>query len=185
MKKPPVIRLPKVIAIAQSNDRSWHNGGNIEIYQDALSLQQAARTLVEQLELEIPRSHWADSPIILLYRQALELHLKLLVGVGTNFLKTKVDPISLASTHSLRWLAQITGQIIRKVGWEHTFTCECITSLADFRALVNEVESLETCRTGDSLVQRSKLGLGFISEIRCRAICKAVGLAAGFVGHDG
>jgi hypothetical protein len=69
--------------------------------------------------------------------------LKLLVGAGTNFLKTIVDPISLASTHSLRWLAQITDQIIRKVGWEKTFTCQSITSLNDFRVLVNEVESLE------------------------------------------
>jgi hypothetical protein len=141
-KKPTVLRFSRE-AKAESAERSWHNGGNIEIYQYALSLRQAARTLAEQLELENPRSHWADAPIILLYRQALELHLKLLVGVGTNFLKTKVDPISLASTHSLRWLAQITGQIIRKLGWENTFTCECITSLADFRALVNEVESLE------------------------------------------
>ena len=141
-KKPPIIRFPRNAKV-ESDDRSWHNGGDIEIYEYALSLQQAARTLVEKLELENPRSHWADTPITLLYRQALELHLKLLIGAGNNVLKTKVDPISLASTHSLRWLAQITGQIIRKVGWENTFTCQSITSLTDFGALVNEVESLE------------------------------------------
>jgi hypothetical protein len=141
-KKPPVHQRPRK-AKAESSEPSWHNGGDIEIYCYALSLQQAARTLVERLNLENPRSHWADSPITLLYRQSLELHLKLLVGAGNNVLKTKVDPISLASTHSLRWLAQITGQIIRKVGWEKTFTCQGITSLADFRVLVNEVESLE------------------------------------------
>ena len=141
-KKLPVLRFP-MKGKAESAERSWHNGGNIEIYCYALSLQQAARTLIEKLELENPRSHWADSPIVLLYRQALELHLKLLVGAGTNFLQTKVDPISLASTHSLRWLAQITGQIIREVGWEKTFKCQGITSLTDFGALVNEVESLE------------------------------------------
>jgi hypothetical protein len=142
-KKPPVLKFPNQEAAAHVDERHWHNGGDIEIYQYALSLQQAAITLVDRVNLENPRSHWADSPIILLYRQALELLLKLLVGAGNNFLKTKVDPISLASTHSVRWLAQITAQIVRKVGWENTFTCEGVASLADFRALVNEVESLE------------------------------------------
>jgi hypothetical protein len=145
MKKRPAVieinRKPTVRLI--TGGRSWHNGGDIEIYQYAMSLQLAARRLVDMVELENPRSHWADSPIILLYRQALELHLKFLVDAGDNFLKTRVDPISLASTHSLRWLAQITRQIIRKVGCENTFTCEGVASLTDFGAFIEEVESLE------------------------------------------
>jgi hypothetical protein len=79
----------------------------------------------------------------LLYRDALELHLKALVGEGSNFLKTRTDPISLFQTHSLRWLAQIVCQIIRTVGWESDFICEGVLSLADFSALVSEVESLD------------------------------------------
>jgi hypothetical protein len=184
-KKPPVLRLPNRNTVAQSTQRSWHNGGDIEIYCYALSLQQAARTLVEKVELENPRSHWADSPITLLYRQALELHLKLLVGAGSNFLKTKVDPISVASTHSLRWLAQITGQIIKKVGWEKTFTCQGVTSLADFGALVNEVESLEPV----AQAIRSSKGRNSVSDSFLRfdivQFARRVGLPAGFVGRDG
>ena len=52
-------------------------------------------------------------------------------------------PISLSHTHSLRWLAQLVCQVIKTVGWEREFTCECVSSLADFSALVNEVESLD------------------------------------------
>ena len=82
-------------------------------------------------------------PIVLLYRQALEIHLKLTVGEGSNFLKTRTDPISLSGTHSLRWLGQIVCQIIRAVGWENEFICEGVSSLADFTALVSDVESFD------------------------------------------
>jgi hypothetical protein len=77
----------------------------------------------------------------LLYRDALELHLKALVGEGSGFLRSRTDPISLSPTRSLRWLAQIVCQIIRTVGWESDFTCEGVSSLADFSALIDEVES--------------------------------------------
>jgi len=66
-----------------------------------------------------------------------------LVGEGSNFLKSKTDPISLYSTHSLRWLAQIVCQVIKTVGWERDFACEGVSNLTDFNSLVNEVESLE------------------------------------------
>ena len=78
----------------------------------------------------------------MLYRDAIELHLKALVDEGSNFLKERTDPLSLAKTHSLRWLAQIVGQIIKTVRWENEFKCEGIASLADFSALVSELEAL-------------------------------------------
>ncbi len=89
------------------------------------------------------RTDWDGCPVVLLYREALELHLKALVGEGSNFLKSRTDPISLSKTHSLRWLAQIVCQIIKTVGWENIFTCERVASLADFSALVNEAEALD------------------------------------------
>ena len=88
-------------------------------------------------------SAWNVCPIIWLYRQALELHLKALVGEGTNFLKSKTDPISLYCTHSLRWLAQIVCQVIKALGWESDFTCEGVSNLTEFSSLVNEIESLD------------------------------------------
>jgi hypothetical protein len=88
-------------------------------------------------------SHWNAAPIVLLYRQSVELQLKTLVGEGSNFLKSPTDHITLAKTHSLRWLAQIVCQIIRAVKWEKEFKREGISSLAAFSALVDELESLD------------------------------------------
>jgi hypothetical protein len=143
-KKPPVLRLPKPKAVAQSADRSWHNGGDIEIHLYARSLHKAAKTIIETLDPEPnPKTAWDASPVILLYRQAVELHLKLLVGEGSNFLPSPTDPITLYKTHSLRWLAQIVCQIIKAVGWEKEFKCEGVASLADFSSVVNELEALD------------------------------------------
>lgn len=123
---------------------SWHNGGDTEIHLYARSLQRAAKALAEKLTLE-PNSKtaWDACPVILLYRQALELHLKTMVGEGGNFLPSPTDSITLYKTHSLRWLAQIACQIVKKVRWENEFKCEGVASLADFSALVNELEALD------------------------------------------
>jgi hypothetical protein len=80
-KKPPVLRFPKPEAVAQSADRSWHNSGDIEIALYARSLHKAAKTLIETLNMEPnPKTAWDACPVILLYRQAVELHLKALVA---------------------------------------------------------------------------------------------------------
>src|ERR1039457_6601989 len=143
-KKPPIIRLAKPKAVFQSDERSWHNGGVIEIGLYARSLHKAAKTLIATLDLE-PNSKtaWDACPAILLYRQSVELHLKALVGEGSNFLPSPTDPITLYKTHSLRWLAQIVCQIIKAVRWESQFKCEGIAALADFSAVVNELEALD------------------------------------------
>ena len=142
-KKPPVIQFPKSSTVAQPDDRSWHNGGDIEIHQYARSLHRAAKTLVGTLDLEPnPKTAWDACPVVLLYREAIELHLKALIGEGGNFLPSPTDHITLYKTHSLRWLAQIICQIIKKVGWESEFKCEGVASLADFSALVNELEAV-------------------------------------------
>ena len=70
-KKPLVLRLPKPRAVTQTDDRHWHNGGDIEINFYARSLQHAAKTLIEKLDLEsISKTAWDTGPVILLYRQA-------------------------------------------------------------------------------------------------------------------
>jgi hypothetical protein len=143
-KKPPVLRLAKTKAVLQSDDRSWHNGGDIEIGFYARSLHKAAKTLIATLNLKPnPKTAWDACPAILLYRQSVELHLKALVGEGSNFLPSPTDPITLYKTHSLRWLAQIACQIIKVVRWENEFKCEGIATLPDFSAVVNELESLD------------------------------------------
>lgn len=143
-KKRPVIRFPKPKPKNRTADRRWHNGGDIEIHLYARSLHKAAKKLIASLDLEPnPKTAWDVCPILLLYRQAVELRLKALVGEGSNFLPTPTDHITLFKTHSLRWLAQIVCQIIRKVRWENEFKCEGVSSLADVSALVNELEELD------------------------------------------
>jgi hypothetical protein len=69
--KPPVIRFPDQKAPAPAYDRSWHNGGDIEIGFYARSLHEAAKKLIATLDLEPnPKTAWDAAPIILLYRQA-------------------------------------------------------------------------------------------------------------------
>ena len=143
-KKTPANRRSITMAVDQNDEGSWHNGGDIEILLYARSLRKAAKTLIETLHLAPnPQTAWEACPVILLYRQSVELHLKALVGEGSNFLPSPTDPITLYKTHSLRWLAQIAGQIIKVVRWENAFKCEGVTSLADFSAVVNKLEALD------------------------------------------
>jgi hypothetical protein len=144
-KKPPALRLAKPKAVFQGNERSWHNGGDIEIGLYARSLRKAAKTLIATLNLEAnSKTAWDACPAILLYRLSVELHLKALVGgEGSNFLPSPTDPITLYKTHSLRWLAQIVCQIIKAVRWEDEFKCQGVATLADFSAVVNELEALD------------------------------------------
>jgi hypothetical protein len=126
------------------DDRTWHNGGDIEIGFYARSLHRAAKKLIATLDLAPShKTAWGACPVVLLYKQAVELQLKSLVGEGSNFLPSPTDPLSLSQTHSLLWLAQITCQIIKAVKWENEFKREGISSLADFSALVDELESLD------------------------------------------
>jgi hypothetical protein len=156
---PPRSRFsrPKVKqgAIAES----WHNGADVEIHRYARSLQKAAKALTEKLELDgKPGNDWDVGPIILLYRQALELQIKAVVGEGSNFLASPTDHITLYKTHSLRWLAQIVCQIVKKVGWENEFKCEGVASLTEFGALVNELEAVEPVFCAVHSDQRDRLG---------------------------
>jgi hypothetical protein len=143
-KKQPTLRFPPPepapIAIADT----WHRGADVEINLYAQSLQRAAKVLLANMRLEPnPKTAWDACPVILLYRQAVELNLKALVGEGSNFLPSPTDPLTLYKTHSLRWLAQIACQIIKAVRWENEFKCEGVASLVDFSALVNELEALD------------------------------------------
>ena len=136
---------------------AWHNGADVEIHLYARSLQKAAKALIEDLELDqSARTDWDIGPIILLYRTAIELHLKAVVGEGSRFLRTETDHITLYKTHSLRWLAQIVCHIIKKVRWENEFRCEGVANLTDFSALVHQLEAVEPVSCA---VHADKLGL--------------------------
>jgi len=141
LKKPPHSRFSRP---RPADEDTWHQGADVEILFYARSLQKAAKTLIANLDLEpTPKTAWDAAPVIHLYRQAVELSLKMLVGEGSNFPKSPVDHITLSKTHSLRWLAQLVCQIIKALKWESEFKCEGIANLADFSSLVAELEELD------------------------------------------
>lgn len=111
----------------------------------ARSLHRAAKALAGSLRRDgNPVSDVDFSPVVNLYRQALELSLKALVlGDGGNFLVSKPDVISVHKTHSVSWLAQFVSQIVTAVGWQKEFRCEGIEGPDGFKALVESVNSVD------------------------------------------
>lgn len=144
MKKRFSNRLSKPKAKRRAGIETSHNGADAEIHLYAVSLQEPAKSLVATWDpARSPKAAWDVCPIILLYRQTLELRLKALVGEGSSFLKSETDSISLYRTHSLRWLAQIACQVIKAVRWERDLTCEGVSNLAEFSSLINDIEALD------------------------------------------
>ena len=138
---------------------TWHNGADVEIRLYAGSLQRAVKVLVEHLNrTKDAKTAWDVGPVVLLYQQAAELRMKVLIGEGCEFLPSPTDHITLYKTHSLRWLAQIVCQIVKAVGWESEFRCEGISSFGEFRALVNQLAALEPVSAAIHSPKRGRLG---------------------------
>ncbi|MBS1828802.1 MAG: hypothetical protein JST93_26100 [Acidobacteria bacterium] len=158
-KRPTIHSVPPVAPTARTEEH-WHNGADIEISFYARSLHHTAKLLLSRLDrTEDPKTAWDVGPIILLYRQAVELQMKFLVGEGSRFLASPTDHITLYKTRSLRWLAQIVCQIIKAVQWEAEFKCAGIANLAEFSAVIAELEGMEPISAAVH-AERSKKHLG-------------------------
>ena len=116
-----------------------------DLFLFAQSFHKAAQKLAATFQADANPFAEADaSAVVFMYRHALELNLKAIVlGDGGNFLATKPDALSVHKTHSLPWLAQFVCQIIAAVKWEKEFKCEGVETLADFKAMVEEVNSVD------------------------------------------
>jgi hypothetical protein len=116
-----------------------------DLFAYARSFHKAAKTLAEALGPDSGRFTECDvSPVVFLYRHALELYLKALVlGDGGAFLATRPDELSILKTHSVIWLAQFISQIITRLKWEKDFRCDGIASLADFKAFMEKVNEVD------------------------------------------
>jgi hypothetical protein len=125
--------------------RDWHNVLDEEFFLYARAFRAAAKEMALAVELAPgPFTKFAACPVVFIYRHALELHLKaLILGGGRNFLATKPDRMSVYKTHSVSWLAQFVCQIVTALNWEKEFRCEGIETLADFKALVEDVNSVD------------------------------------------
>ena len=144
-KKPPVPPPPASKPAPHDSPVKPRSDHAKDLFFHAHSFHIAAKKLAGTLEFSSrPFAEFDISPVIFLYRHALELHLKAIVlGEGVNFLKTKPDQISVSQSHSVPWLAQFVCQILTAVGWEREFKCEFVETLADFKALVATVNSAD------------------------------------------
>src|SRR5450631_1736026 len=90
-----------------------------DLFLYARSFHKAAKALAGSLQPDT--SPFADtdvSPVVSMYRHAVELHLKALVlGEGGNFLATKPDALSVQKTHAVSWLAQFVCKIMTALKW--------------------------------------------------------------------
>jgi hypothetical protein len=121
----------------------WRNVPEPDFYLYARSFHGAAKRLAGMLD-SAPLTALDICPVLSAYRKAVELSLKVIVlGEGGNFLPTKPDPISVHKTRSVSWLAQFVCQIITTLNWEEEFRCEGVASLADFKAVIEDVNTIE------------------------------------------
>jgi hypothetical protein len=136
-------RFPLTVAALSSTDSGRWNDGDGELCVHARAFHMAARTLAESAGPDSgPLAEFGASPVVFMYRQAVELHLKVLVlEEGGNFLSPRPDPLAVSASHSLTWLAQFVRQIITRLGWEPRFTCEGVENLDDFWAVMIELSA--------------------------------------------
>jgi hypothetical protein len=121
-----------------------HNVPAKDLFLYARSFHKAAKALAGfQLDAS-PLADFDVFPVVFMYRHAVELHLKALVlGEGGNFLATRPDALSVHKTHAVSWLAQFVVQIMTALKWESEFTCEGIENLADFKAVIEELNAVD------------------------------------------
>lgn len=96
MKKPSprlVVSDPK----PQNAVLNWRNVLDRDLWLHARSFHKAAKALAGALEPDAnPRTEFDVSPVVFMYRHAVELHLRAMVlGEGGNFLATKPDALSV------------------------------------------------------------------------------------------
>jgi hypothetical protein len=144
-KRSPGSRLTVSDPRPQNAALNWPNIPSRDIFLHARSFHTAAKKLAGALELDSGPFADADvSPVVFMYRHAVELHLKATVLCeGGNFLATKPDALSVHKTHSVSWLAQFVSQIITAVKWENEFKCDGIQNLADFKAVMEELNAVD------------------------------------------
>lgn len=124
---------------------NWRNVPERDLWLYARSFHTAAKKLAGTLEVDSgAMSDFDPCPVVFMYRHAVELHLKALVlGEGGNFLATKPDHLSVYKTHSVSWLTQFVCQIAIALKWEMEFRCEGVENLAGFKAIIEEINSVD------------------------------------------
>lgn len=137
----PLARTPEPL----NSVLDWRNIPEKDLYFFAQASHKAAKKLAGSLQLGLnPLGDFDAYPVLFMYRHAVELYLKAIVHEGGNFLTTKPDHLSVAKTRSVSWLAQFVVQIVTALGWEDQFRCDGIENPADFKAIIEEVNSIDS-----------------------------------------
>jgi len=144
-KKPLLLPTPPISKQGpQSRLVNRHHVPANDLFLYARSFHKAAKTLAAFHPGSSLLPEADASPVLFMYRQTVELSLKSIVlGEGGNFLPTKPDPISVSKSHFVSWLAQFVCQIVTALKWEQEFRCEGVETLADFKVIIEEINSVD------------------------------------------
>ena len=123
----------------------WRSIEEGDYFLFARSFHAAARKLAAATDTKPGlMSEFDFSPVLSMYRHAIELQLKAMVlGDAGKFLREQPDGLSIHKTRSLSWLAQFVTQIVTALHWEAEFTCEGIEDLAAFKSLIEEANGID------------------------------------------
>ncbi len=121
--------------------------GEFGFYAEAF--HEAGRSLVQGLRKNDPQFglHAAKSykavPIVYLYWHAMELHLKSIVLAGAGVLPLHGRArIELKTDHKLLGLVDDVAQIFEAFGWDWNFGLPQFKTLADFRSIIGDLQSV-------------------------------------------
>ena len=94
-----------------------------------------------------PPDSFKALPIVYMYRHATELYLKGIILAGAGVLplrgKRELDLKAVLITHSLLQLLQDVERIFEAFGWDWDFELRGFRSLADFRSVISELQSVD------------------------------------------
>lgn len=131
------------------------------------AFHKAAKILVSAFDGG--KAPWNDGdtvPIISLYRQATELHLKaIILGYGGTFLPVKPVPARIHGTHSLRVFVALASRILEAVGWDRGFKTDCVADLCDLRAIIGKLETFDTSLRVFQRSGRKEIAIGSVAAI--------------------
>jgi hypothetical protein len=122
---------------------NWHHAPEKEFHLYGQAFWNAGKALLQNERLDrLPIASFDASPIVYLYRHALELFLKeILIGRGGELISPSPSPETvLNKNHSLTQLLPDIRRIFVACGWDKTFGSKTTVTFDDLTAIVEEFE---------------------------------------------
>jgi len=114
----------------------------------------AGKSLVQQLKNDRrfglggpPLDSFRALPIVYMYRHGMELYLKDIILAGAEVLPLRGKArVQFRPTHKLEVLLRGVAQIFEAFGWDWDFALPHFQTLANFRSIIAELDSVEEIR---------------------------------------